>query len=758
MSNITHGRASLTVTANTTMEQAAAFMDKARDGKNVYGKTDANGTITLYVKTQSTRLDVLTGRAATKQEAGREGLKRIFDNAAHANENRGLSPTGREANAAFFGSLRDTFEGGGSLDVSDAKSVLSKHVAIGDVAASIPAGSSAAPKAAPTLSGLAGDAGVTSSLAGVATTLSSRNADRTEAATQQLSAALMKGIRDVCPGKGDRMVMAMTNPKELKAALTSALCALAVDGKPGSPSASDVTALVSATVDTVKEKILQATPTGRTVTITSHTPNGNAKHAELPCLIIDGKEFTPTRFMAEGGFGEVFELAAEDGSKMAFKVPKPLEDAVGDPDAALLAMTQQEVHSHMLAQGEGHPNILSLKGVAALPNGQFGIALEFAEHGDVEGLLGKIYQSDILCKPNDVPAHGQITQSDMETIALTIFADAVDSMDHLHDRQGGINFDAKPMNLLIMKDGRIVTADFGTAFDGKSTTIGDAPKIAEVSYKAPEFETATETMRLFERSAPKEIEKKLNDILGSASDHLVSKLTAALTEAKSGTMPLSQKVDIWGLGASLLQIATGFKLMPDMSFPAARGNALMAFGKGTGAALSERPIGPLAEGDKEGRLPLPEGAIGEGTGNPAIDALINKLLSPKPEDRPSTAGIKGDPALQRPGVRHPAAYELIAAIAEKNPGKIDAARVKLLAAALPTPPQSGPAQARPFTPPTFRTSVRAPDGLAEALGGEPLQAPQQTSAEALQTAIDKTASLLDQVNEQLERTRQTLLM
>ena len=599
---------------------------------------------------------------------------------------------------------------------------------------------------------------MTSSLAGVAATLVSRNADKTEGATLQLSTALMKGMRDACPGKGERMAMAMTDPKALKAALTSALCERAVDGKPGSPSASEVTALVSAAVDKVKQQVLQATPTGRTVTITSYTPTGNAEHTELPCLIIDDKEFTPTRFMAEGGYGDVFELAAEDGSKMAFKVLKPIKDDVADPAAALLQVTQKEVQSHLLAEGSGHQNILSLRGVAELPNGQFGIALEFAPNGNVEDLFKAAHKPGVLCESGAEPAHGQISRADLETIALTVFADAVDSMDHLHNRQGAINFDAKPQNLLIMEGGRIVTADFGTAFDGRSATMREAPEIEQAVYKAPEFEKARVDLRAAGTSLETETKAKLDDIFKGYSPDLVEKLKKARLESVADTVTMTQKVDVWGLGASLFHMATGHTLLHDSLWLNQRSDALVDFGQASNAALSERPIGPLEERDSLGALPLLDGAIGQSTGNPVIDTLINKLLSPKPEDRPSTAGIKADPTLRRPGVRHPAAYELIAAIAQKNPDKIDAARIKLLAAALPTPPQSGPAQARPFTPPTFRTSVRAPEGLAEALGGELPQAPQQTSAEALQAAIDTTSSLLDQVNEQLERTRQTILM
>ena len=116
------------------------------------------------------------------------------------------------------------------------------------------------------------------------------------------------------------------------------------------------------------------------------------------------------------------------------------------------------------------------------------------------------------------------------------------------------------------------------------------------------------------------------------------------------------KIDTWALGVSAFNLMTGAELV-DTAFEAEVREKLDEFGKN----VDNRAIGT------DGKV----GTFAQSTGFGAEDDLINLMLHPDPNQRPTIDQILAHPALQYPGVGSQHARDMILGLMNDNPQQVD---------------------------------------------------------------------------------------
>jgi mitosis inhibitor protein kinase SWE1 len=165
------------------------------------------------------------------------------------------------------------------------------------------------------------------------------------------------------------------------------------------------------------------------------------------------------------------------------------------------------------------------------------ISTELCEHGDLNDYIDylnsqhtkkKVKSSTIFCTEGSSDdeaernAMGQTRQTKLlpEKVVWDLLADMARAIKHVHDK-GFVHLDIKPSNFFVTKEGQLKLGDFGIAINlSKVDSLVDSDQCGDSVYMAPEL----------------------------LKGHLSLK------------QRLTQKVDIFSLGASVLEIASSMNL------------------------------------------------------------------------------------------------------------------------------------------------------------------------------------------------------
>jgi serine/threonine protein kinase len=252
--------------------------------------------------------------------------------------------------------------------------------------------------------------------------------------------------------------------------------------------------------------------------------------------------------------------------------------------------------------------------------------------------------------------------------------------------QNAIHLDFKAPNCFVGVDGTTKIADFGT---GKLARAADANDLASVDnpyYSAPEIlldKHLLGALKIGIDTSSKGIigrgKDELRSLLPNASTQTINLLAESVMFSKAqmntrGNVALGAltfydaSADLWGLGASALEMFTG-KLPGEISTFMTDASKILE-------NYAERRIEPLADRVDEKGVPL-GGSVGVKTGHSQIDDLLTHLLRANPKERATPSQVLKSEAIQSPGVGSAEAKALLVAIKRNDQNAIQEAKAAL---------------------------------------------------------------------------------
>jgi serine/threonine protein kinase len=639
----------ITVDGNTRLSQLQDLTSNANDaGSKLRAKHNDQGDLVLYVKDGKTSfLDKVLNRAERREERAMNAVQTIFNNE--------IGLVGQQKTGAKY--LEETATVAGKLRVAAVHTLASN---IGEVLDMLPPRGAAKSTVKPGTTGLGlRELGVTTSM------IHQSGNDLSDASADKLGDSIATAYRGKAGvGPEDRHAFGRSGAMRLREELTAI-----VTTKLG---ANDrIAPFVDAAVNRAVSQMLP----DRAVADTSTTINGHV----LPNVTIGGQEFAPTKFLGGGAFGQAFEYQSIDdpSAKIALKLPLPALVDTPETKAGLVEDFAQEAAMHRKAQGEGDAHLLGLKGEIRFPDGTLGLAMEVAPNGDAHTISKSI---------GEMVKNGSMTTAEANALHLTMIKDMALGLQHM----AGLDvqhLDFKSSNCFIGSDGTAKVADFGLTASGKEVKMSHFREIPSWYYSAPEIPLNSEAVakegKEYQQGISKAARDRVKELFPSMNGNTVSDIVRSVFSADNKAEQsrivatakekyfLTSAADAWGLGASAIEMLTGF-LPFDSSAP----------GSQTASShldyYSNNPtLDPLADGrDVDGRPQ--NGSVGVKTGDKAIDDLLTGLLRADPKTRFTADDVLKSAALQFPGVGSDQARALIAAIGSGKGDAIETAKANLL--------------------------------------------------------------------------------
>lgn len=620
---------SLNVNASTTAAQLNDFAQALDEGMRLKGKQNQDGSITLYAShNKSGLLSKLTGRAQDRIDLAKRAINQVASN-----------------------DVRDFAD-------MEVKSLIHNITSLGQF---MKPGSTALKAIASFANTVSGDlanrrAQENSKLGLNEMPFEARVAVREagDAMIQRLGRAMTGeySAQGIAETLSDTLASAMSSPemraahpnfelgdgKDLIAALTSKFQDMAeATGEGRLPK------MIKTELRELAEK---------TFHLTANKMLGASISDDKAVLTIDGKDYARGPKIAEGGFGEVVRYDAQDGSgSLAVKFEIESNESSHDSFAT-------EITAHRHAAAEPNDNILGFSGAARTREGNFVIATPLAGAGD-----GSKAQKAIAAALAD----GKISATTAQTVALTVMADAIKGMQHLHDTAGMTHIDFKAPNLFITDEGVSQLADFGTTLQTETPTLKDSKEVENYTWKDPKVlygeiqvngnsplkPIAKEAgLQFAERFfAPGERSKAEQTSFDNVSAKVAARtLRAATDDYLSQTQFDGRSYDMFALGVTAVNMLTGDLTLSETEFK------FSSKGMDEQARLHESGVAPVGSHD---------GAVRKTLGDPLVDDFINLMTHPDPDKRASDFGALLDhDVFQQKGIGgHDARQMLIAIMA-----------------------------------------------------------------------------------------------
>ncbi len=170
---------------------------------------------------------------------------------------------------------------------------------------------------------------------------------------------------------------------------------------------------------------------------------------ELPSSIkFQGKTYNFDMFLGGGGDGVAFAMKSKDGDKIVVKSPL-IDTANKTVQKEANKVMKSEALSHITAMGDGHKNVLEMKGILRGKNTVMTVT-EFAKGGELNEVVDKINTA-------------LISQESQNILKLVLTKDAVQGLQFVQTEQNMSHYDVKPKNFFVSEDGSSKLSDFGRA-------------------------------------------------------------------------------------------------------------------------------------------------------------------------------------------------------------------------------------------------------------------------------------------------------
>jgi len=328
------------------------------------------------------------------------------------------------------------------------------------------------------------------------------------------------------------------------------------------------------------------------------------EHGDPNEITIKGKKYSLTKTLGQGGFGRALEFVSEEGDKVVLKRFMKKETHSNEKWFKNMQVEIRQHRNAMGVDGEGHENVLNLKGIIFEP-GKDGLG-EFFTITEAAG-LGET--TDVNENLNDMEYSGLLSDTSTGLLKRLILKDALDGMSFLQKNRQLLHLDLKPENIFMTEDGVAKIADFGLA---KTTSqLGDKELHAggTAGYMSPEVS-----------------EKFIKDVDNHTN--------------------IDYNSDTWSMGVLAKELMTGSKSIPQTGGKD-RIEAAYDFAKDKSNRIYEAPKTHVD--DKSGKT------IHDET-HSAFQKVINSMLHPDPEKRPTLEVLAqheffNDPVLANPEIR-----------------------------------------------------------------------------------------------------------
>ncbi len=385
--------------------------------------------------------------------------------------------------------------------------------------------------------------------------------------------------------------------------------------------------------------------------------NLSDRYVDGNTIELDGVTYTKVGEKGAGANGTVdLYEGIKDGEKHQIILKTPIvKDDSPEEMNRIFNETANEARLHHAATGKGHPNVTGFLGAMQTPDGRVLVAMEYAELGSMHKM------TDTLQKAVE---SGQISPQAANLVRITLLRDMASGLQHLQESQGMTHLDLKPANYFLNGDGEDMLGDFGTAGMGSTRTLGRSV-VDSADYTAPEYMQGKKEMT-DQRGEIGGAKRKLKEDALAELDNLPKKKQAEFREQVKGqmeameeisgnlTFQVTDKADVWALGTSAFQLFFNEKVNPaGAGFVSEQERDLIAFG--SDKDNRHQGVGLDGEGNKTGM------------GVTSLDRLLNSMLHPDPDKRPSMNTVLSSSLFTEPGVGSEDVRELIKVICGGNP-------------------------------------------------------------------------------------------
>ncbi|WP_161601050.1 protein kinase domain-containing protein [Pseudooceanicola batsensis] len=204
----------------------------------------------------------------------------------------------------------------------------------------------------------------------------------------------------------------------------------------------------------------------------------NKATADYATITLNGETYTKGREFGSGGGGRVFTFRGPNGEEIVLKTP--LEGNEEDPGTKKEFADEARNHNQATGgrNGDGHPNLVDMKGVVMSPDGVPLVAMEYAQGGNLNkqnGVNRALAETGAISQE----AHQAMIKENLREVVM-----ALKTMEDHHMT----HFDLKDLNVFMSEDGHVKLGDFGLA-QSMSQRGGkvDNPGQGTPGYQSPEL-------------------------------------------------------------------------------------------------------------------------------------------------------------------------------------------------------------------------------------------------------------------------------